>query len=58
VISPTQRPVPDDAQHSQETDIHALAGYEHAKPASEGSQNHALDRAETGTGTEPDASAK
>jgi hypothetical protein len=27
VISPTQRPLPDDTQHSQETDIHTPGGY-------------------------------
>jgi hypothetical protein len=26
VISPTQRPLPDNTQHSQETDLHAPAG--------------------------------
>ena len=36
----------------------APAGFEHANPASEGLQKHALDRAATGLGTEPDASAK
>jgi hypothetical protein len=33
VSSPTQRPVPDNAQHSQETDIHALAGFKPTIPA-------------------------
>ena len=28
VISPTQKPLPDNTQHSQETDIHAPAGFE------------------------------
>jgi hypothetical protein len=26
VISPSQKPLPDNTQHSQETDIHALGG--------------------------------
>jgi len=34
------------------------AGFEQANPASEGRQNHTLDRAATGSGTKPDARAK
>jgi hypothetical protein len=37
-------------QHSQETDIHAPAGFEPAIPASEEPQTQALDRAATGIG--------
>jgi hypothetical protein len=33
VISPTQRPLPDDAQHSQETDIHAPGGIRTPNPS-------------------------
>jgi len=43
VISPTQRPLPDSTQHSQETDIHAPTGFEPTIPASERPQTHALD---------------
>jgi hypothetical protein len=43
--------------HKRQTDRHVPAGFEHANPASERPQNHALDRAATGIGTEPDASA-
>jgi hypothetical protein len=35
VISPTQRPLPDNRQQSQETDFHALAGFEPTIPVSE-----------------------
>jgi hypothetical protein len=37
-------------QQSQETDIHAQAGFEPAIPESERPQTHALDRADTGIG--------
>jgi hypothetical protein len=50
VISPTQRPLPDNIQHSQETDIHSPAGFEHKIPASERPQTHALDHVVTGIG--------
>jgi hypothetical protein len=40
-----QRPLPDNTQHSQETDIHASDGFEPEIPASERPQTHALDRA-------------
>jgi len=43
VISPTQRFLPDDTQHPQETDIHAPAGFEAAIPTSKRPQTHALD---------------
>jgi len=42
--------LPDNTQHSQETDIHAPVGFEPTIPASERPQTHALDRAATGTG--------
>jgi hypothetical protein len=35
VISPSQRPLPNNKQHSQETDIHTPVGIEPAIPASE-----------------------
>jgi hypothetical protein len=49
VISPTQRPLPDNTQHLQETVTHP-AGFETAIPASERPKTHALDRMATGTG--------
>jgi hypothetical protein len=33
VISPTQRPLPDNTQHSQETDIHAAGGIRTRNPS-------------------------
>ena len=47
-ISPTQRPLPDNTQHSQETDIHAPEGFEPAIPESKRPQTEALDRSSTG----------
>jgi len=41
VISPTQRPLPDNTQHSLETDIRAPAGFGPAIPESERPQTHA-----------------
>ena len=45
MISPSQRPLPENTQHSQDRDIHAPAGLEPAIPAGERPQNDALDRA-------------
>ena len=45
VISRTQRPLPDNTQHSQEADIRALGGIRTRNPASEQLHTHALDRA-------------
>jgi hypothetical protein len=42
--------LPDNTRHAQQTDIHDLAEFETAIPASEWAQTHALDRAATGTG--------
>ena len=50
MISPTQRPLPDNTRDSQYTDIHVTAGFEPVIPASERPQTHALDRAATGIG--------
>ena len=50
MISQTQRPLLDNTQHSQETNIHALVGFEPAISASERQQTHAFDRAATGIG--------
>ena len=49
VIIPSQRPLPDNTQHSKQTSI-LPAGFEPAIPASEQPQTHALDRAATGKG--------
>jgi hypothetical protein len=46
LISPTQRPLPDNTQHSQQVSI-PLAGYEPKFPPNERPQNLALDRAAT-----------
>ena len=51
VISATQRPLPDNTQHSKGTHIHAPPGFEITIPAIERPQTHALDRAVTGIGT-------
>jgi hypothetical protein len=50
VIGSSQRPLPDNTQHLQETDIHAPAGFEPTIPASERPQTYALDGAATGFG--------
>jgi len=51
VISPSQRPLPDNTKHSQQTDIHAPpVGFEPTISASERHQTHTLDRTVTGTG--------
>ena len=44
------RPLPDNKQHSQETDIHAPAGFEPAFPVSGWPQTHASGSAATGIG--------
>jgi len=49
-IGPKQRPLPDNAQHSQDTVIHASVGFEPAIPASEQLQTHTLDLATAGNG--------
>jgi hypothetical protein len=49
--SPTQRPLPDNTQHSQETDINAPVGFEPIIAASERPKIHALDRGATGMGS-------
>jgi hypothetical protein len=51
VISPPQRPLPDNTQHSQQTNIHAPVGFEPIISAGERPQTYALDRAATGTGS-------
>ena len=50
VISSWQRPLPNNTQHSQRTNIHAPVGLELTISAGERPQTYALDRAATGTG--------
>jgi hypothetical protein len=51
VIGPTQRPLPDNTQHSQQTrHTRPPAGFEPTTPASERPHTHASDRAATGIG--------
>jgi hypothetical protein len=50
VISPTQRPLPDNTQHSQETDIHAPGGIRTRNTSKRTAKTHALERAATGIG--------
>ena len=50
MISSSQRPLPDNTQHSRQTNIHAPVGFEPTISAGERPQNYALDRAATGTG--------
>ena len=50
MISPTQRPLPDNTQHSQKKTSMLPNGFEPTIPASEPSQAHDLDRAATGVG--------
>jgi hypothetical protein len=58
VISPTQRPLLNNTQDSQETDIHAPAVFQPAILESERPQTHALDSAATGIGYLLSLSAK
>jgi len=52
VINSSQRPLPDNTQHSQQTDIHTPppGGFETTISADERPKTYALDRAATGTG--------
>ena len=45
-----QRPVPDNTQHLQQTDIHAPTGFETTISTGEQPQTYALDRSATGNG--------
>jgi hypothetical protein len=49
MITPSQKPLPDNTQHSKQTSMHP-AGFKTAIPASERPQTHTLDRAATGKG--------
>jgi hypothetical protein len=46
-MGPSQRPLPENTQHSKETDIHDPAGLEPATPGSQWLQTHALHRVAT-----------
>ena len=46
-IGPSQTPLPDKTQHSQQRDVHALGGLEPVTPARDPPQNHTLNRAAT-----------
>jgi hypothetical protein len=50
VISSSQRPLPDNTQNSQQTDIHDQVRFEPTISAGERPQTYALDHAATGTG--------
>jgi len=50
MIRPIQRPLLDNTQHSQETDLYAPAVFEPTVPDRERLQTQALDRAPTGIG--------
>jgi hypothetical protein len=51
VISSSQRPLPDNTQHSQQKNIHASAGFEPTFSTGEGSQAYAFDRVAIGIGS-------
>jgi hypothetical protein len=50
ILSPTQRLLSENTQHSQQTDIHAPVGFETAVTVRERPQTYALDRGATGIG--------
>jgi len=50
VISPTQRPLPDNTQHSQETNIDAPGGFRSRSISKRAAADHALEAAATGIG--------
>ena len=47
VIGSSQRPLPDNTQHSQQTNIHAPVGFETTISSGERPQTYALDREQT-----------
>ena len=53
VISPSQRPLPYNTQHSKGQTSMPPSGFEPAVPASERPKTHPLDRAATGIGAHP-----
>jgi hypothetical protein len=50
VISPAQRPLPANTQHSEQTDIHATGGIRTHNPSKRAPQTHALHSAANGIG--------
>jgi len=58
VISLTQRPLPNNTRHSQQTDIYALSGIGTGNPSKRAAQTHVLDGAATGIGREDYAVSK
>jgi len=50
VLDMSQRPLPDNTQHSQQTDIHAPGGIRTPYPSKGGASDPYLDRAATGIG--------
>ena len=50
VISSSQRPLPDNTQHLQQTNIHAPVGFEPTITTGDRPQSYPLDREATGTG--------
>jgi len=48
MISPSQRPLPDNTQHSQQTNIHAPGGIQTRDLSRRAAEDHALDRVATG----------
>ena len=50
MINPSRRPLPDNTQHSQQTNIHDPVGFEPTISAGERPKTYALDHATTGTG--------
>ena len=50
MINPSQRPLPDNTQYSQQTNIHVPVGFEPTISAGEWPKTDALDRTGTGTG--------
>jgi hypothetical protein len=50
VISPSQRPLPDNTQYTQKTNLHAPVGFEPTIAVGD-RPSYALNRAATGTGT-------
>jgi hypothetical protein len=52
MIGSSQRPLPDNTQHTHKRGIHAPAGFESTIPASERQPFNALDREATGIGVE------
>jgi hypothetical protein len=50
-MSPSQKPLPNKTQHSQEADIHPMVGFEPKNRSKQTPHTHALDCETTGIGT-------